>query len=713
MARNVEMCFKHILFFSAFCLAAGSATAEPLRDLPPTRLAQANVEPAGAVPSQTQNIQRLLKLLADRYPSKYRSVDPGRVDGSFGAETKDAIRNFQKISGSKSGAHNGEQLVADILATLAQMSATQAADPAPQSEPPANAPSAAPQAAEAPKVTASPEQAPEQPTEAAATKPAEAKPAAEAKSARADLAKDAPKSAKPKASPARPTQKGERVYFVQAASLKSLDSAKREWRRIFDENRAALTGEQVYFEKANVGDRGLFFRILIGPMNERDAAKTLCSFLQQNDQTCVVTSRDPADLQKNAAKPGDAAKPAQDPTATAAVGEPGGETAGETPAQAEPGAGKAVPSEEPSKPVQDKTPPAHADAAAGGAAAEALPRGSQPDIVTPQPPTPGGAAPAVASTPAAKNGGETAAEPKRPDAPAPGPDAGILPGAGTGATDATDSGAAIDPAPRSAEAPPAPATATAPQPGSSPADRPQSGQGKVAVDQEPKAAAGNSGPEARPSAAMNAARALVGRLSREPDRAIGIAAALIIATGAAVYGWRRRSRRLSLTQIFQSANLPSSRAPAEETGPLGTLENDFESDSLRQSRLARDEFLRDTLGTESDGESTVRADDSAMRINSSLKALLMKEPAQYKSIFLNWIFLAKVGAALDNKEISFDQLSEHINHEFDLLQTYFKIHLLELDDRHRIRQELPGLFYCLQLSQMKKRQSGSAKFSAA
>ncbi|MGH6620417.1 MAG: hypothetical protein ACREF6_12815, partial [Alphaproteobacteria bacterium] len=65
-----------------------------------------------------------------------------------------------------------------------------------------------------------------------------------------------------------------------------------------------------------------------------------------------------------------------------------------------------------------------------------------------------------------------------------------------------------------------------------------------------------------------------------------------------------------------------------------------------------------------------------------------------------------------NKEISFDQLSEHINHEFDLLQTYFKIHLLELDDRHRIRQELPGLFYCLQLSQVKKRQS-SAKFSAA
>jgi len=38
--------------------------------------------------------------------------------------------------------------------------------------------------------------------------------------------------------------------------------------------------------------------------------------------------------------------------------------------------------------------------------------------------------------------------------------------------------------------------------------------------------------------------------------------------------------------------------------------------------------------------------------------------------------------------------------------------VLELDDRHRIRQELPGLFYCLQLSQLHQRQ-GKRHFSAA
>ena len=102
----------------------------------------------------------------------------------------------------------------------------------------------------------------------------------------------------------------------------------------------------------------------------------------------------------------------------------------------------------------------------------------------------------------------------------------------------------------------------------------------------------------------------------------------------------------------------------------------------------------------------------AIRVNGSLKELLATNPAQYKSIFLNLIFLAKVGAALNRKEISLDQLNDGLSRELRLLRSYFKIHLLELDDRHRIRQELPGLFYCLQLSHLPNRVQG-AHFSAA
>ena len=106
-------------------------------------------------------------------------------------------------------------------------------------------------------------------------------------------------------------------------------------------------------------------------------------------------------------------------------------------------------------------------------------------------------------------------------------------------------------------------------------------------------------------------------------------------------------------------------------------------------------------------------EDSAIRINSSLKSLLISDPAQYKSIFLNWIFMSKVGAALNQQEITMEQLNGNFAREFSLLQNYFKIHLLELDDRHRIRKELPGLFYCLQLAQQRNRQSSNQRFTAA
>lgn len=697
------MCFKHIAILSAFCLAADAATAETLRGMSP--LAQAETESVRAAPPQIQNVQRLLKLLADRYPKKYGSVDPGRVDGSFGTETKDAIRNFQKISGSKASAQNGDQLVADILAALAQISATQAADPAAEPAPKAVSPAPAvpaPQIAavpptqtpkvEVPKVeapkTETPKTEPAKPEApgAAAGKPAA--PAAEETSASAE----APKAAKPKASRAQNPAKGQRVYFVQAASLKSLESAKREWQRIFDENRAALTGEQVYFEKANVGDRGLFFRILIGPMSERDAAKTLCAFLQQNDQTCVVTSRDPADLQRTAGQAAPA-KPA--PEASRAADKAGAGAAAAPAPAPQPPAAAAVEATAREAGPETAAPAPNGTVSGQDAAPAPAPSAGDPGQSAPQDTaTAGPAAPAV---------GDPAGEPKGPG----GPD-GSAPGAGPDTADATNTGngAAADPAPAGAGTqaiPPAPAaTASAPPTeAATPASQP-----------EPQTAPAGGGADVRPNAAVGAARAIVTQLSQQPEKAAGVAAALLLATGVAVYGWRRRSRRQSLSQIFQSANLPSALAPSESAGPMDDIETDYGSDSLRESRLARDAFLRDTLGAETGEETAVRNDDSAMRINSSLKALLVKEPAQYKSIFLNWIFLAKVGAALNNKEISFEQLSEHISREFDLLQTYFKIHLLELDDRHRIRQELPGLFYCLQLTQMKKRQN-SAKFSAA
>ena len=87
-----------------------------------------------------------------------------------------------------------------------------------------------------------------------------------------------------------------------------------------------------------------------------------------------------------------------------------------------------------------------------------------------------------------------------------------------------------------------------------------------------------------------------------------------------------------------------------------------------------------------------------MLVNSCLKDLLSKEPSKYKLIFLNWVFLNQVGVALNRKELLMDQLDRAIGREVDLVRSCFKIHLLELDHRHRLCDRLPGLFYCLQNS---------------
>jgi hypothetical protein len=193
---------------------------------------------------------------------------------------------------------------------------------------------------------------------------------------------------------------------------------------------------------------------------------------------------------------------------------------------------------------------------------------------------------------------------------------------------------------------------------------------------------------------------------------LGIIAVLIVGAAILQFLWWRRNRSMALTQILRAANTSFGRSVAKVASPtdaLKDLETDFESAQLRESRSIRDEFLRDVLGDQVDLDDTTEKKEPAIRINSSLKSLLVNDPAQYKSIFLNWIFLSKVGAALNQREITMEDLNGHFGREFNLIQNYFKIHLLELDDRHRIRKELPGLFYCLQLAQQRKRQaSGTA-----
>ena len=187
---------------------------------------------------------------------------------------------------------------------------------------------------------------------------------------------------------------------------------------------------------------------------------------------------------------------------------------------------------------------------------------------------------------------------------------------------------------------------------------------------------------------------------------VGLSALVLLISVSVWFVWRRRNRLSMLAQLFQPSDLTFAQ-PQKDTDDAGdtltALEKDFGSDSLRESRSIRDEFLRDILGDQVDATTRPSTEDSAIRINRSLKSLLISDPAQYKSIFLNWIFMAKVGSALNEHTISLEDLNGQFGREFNLLQNYFNIHLLELDDRHKIRRELPGLFYCLQIAKQTQR----------
>jgi hypothetical protein len=584
----------------AFCLAYDASGAEVARYSAGTALAQTDGTPNRGATAEMQNIQRLLKLLADRYPSEYASVDPGRIDGSHGAETQDAIRNFKRISGTSAATRNDDQLVANILATLAQMSATQPAEAGPERGPPgdnAMATATHPPEAESKAAAAkSPDSAGTQPAvePAAGTAPdTSAAPPQQAPESVAQTA-EAPGPAKPKAQAAN---RNRNVYFVQAASLKTLEAAKREWRRIFEENRAALKGEQVYFERASIADRGTFFRILIGPMEEQDAAKTLCSFLKQNDQTCVVTARNLADLAKNAAQDGDPASP--EPTGPAAADMPHPQsspveqrsaTVGEAPRDDDAGrretpAGAAMDLGAAASPVESPVPAPGVAPTGAGSANKPISPAASPMTGTPEPASPRSATDSAAPPP--PPGGivqpavTPSSEPGRSESP-------------SGAPATPDRAGNSD---KIATAPPPVALSTEPAKPEAPPVRtrhaagsaetallpaePQirSGASVPSAEQPPApAAADGNQPVARPSGIERTMAALANRA-----RGLGIAewaaaAAALIATAGAVFYWRRRRDRQSIvSQLFQPANYSFAPVPVSGVGPLGDLETDFES----------------------------------------------------------------------------------------------------------------------------------------
>ncbi|HVT55311.1 MAG TPA: SPOR domain-containing protein, partial [Xanthobacteraceae bacterium] len=77
-------------------------------------------------------------------------------------------------------------------------------------------------------------------------------------------------------------------YVVQVSSQKSEQDAQTAWRQLQAKYTNVLGNAQVSFKRVDLGDRGTFYRAMVGPFANRDQAYEMCQNLKTAGGECVV-----------------------------------------------------------------------------------------------------------------------------------------------------------------------------------------------------------------------------------------------------------------------------------------------------------------------------------------------------------------------------------------------------------------------------------------
>jgi cell division septation protein DedD len=149
-------------------------------------------------------------------------------------------------------------------------------------EPAAPEPEAAP--AETTAATEGTEESAGAPT--AITPPA-AQPEAEKPAAAAPAPAPAPAPAK---APATAAASGG-AYVVQIMALREEGAAQSAWATLQKKHPSVLDGHALDIEKADLGDKGTFYRVRAAGFETKAAAQSACSSLKAAGQDCLVKSR--------------------------------------------------------------------------------------------------------------------------------------------------------------------------------------------------------------------------------------------------------------------------------------------------------------------------------------------------------------------------------------------------------------------------------------
>ncbi len=77
-------------------------------------------------------------------------------------------------------------------------------------------------------------------------------------------------------------------YFVQLASVRSDGGARQEWARMQRAHPDLLGDLELSVQSADLGERGIFFRVRAGPFPNRATAQDMCGQIEAAKLGCLV-----------------------------------------------------------------------------------------------------------------------------------------------------------------------------------------------------------------------------------------------------------------------------------------------------------------------------------------------------------------------------------------------------------------------------------------
>ncbi len=98
--------------------------------------------------------------------------------------------------------------------------------------------------------------------------------------------------AKPAPAPTRPVATGSGEYVVQIASVRSRGAANDIWAGVSKKfSRDIVTGLYSDVAQVDLGDKGIFYRLRVAGLADKNAANQLCTKFKAQGQACLVAKR--------------------------------------------------------------------------------------------------------------------------------------------------------------------------------------------------------------------------------------------------------------------------------------------------------------------------------------------------------------------------------------------------------------------------------------